>query len=105
VRDLDRYVSGKGRHKLETCCTRWGVALDGAHNALADARATGRLLWCLFERGKIRNYPAHELLTLVEQRRVVQDANFQAYLAKLERQANAAPPAEQLDLLTGTEAK
>jgi DNA polymerase III epsilon subunit-like protein len=102
IRTLDKYVSGKGRHKLETCCARWGVELDGAHNALADARATGRLLWRLHEKKKIRDYPAEQLLALIEERRLVQDAEFQAYLAKMERQANAAPPAEQLDLLTGT---
>lgn len=102
IRDVDKYVGGKGRHKLETCCTRWGVELDGAHNALADARATGRLLWRLFEKKKIRDYPAHQLLTLIEQRRVVQDADFKAYLAKKEREAAMAPPAEQQDLFTGT---
>jgi DNA polymerase-3 subunit epsilon len=102
VRDVDKYERGKGRHKLETCCTRWGVELDGAHNALADARATGRLLWRLFEQKKIRDYPAAELLALIEQRRVVQDAEFQKYLARMEREAAAGPPAEQLDLLTGT---
>ena len=99
IRDIDKYERGKGRHRLETCCTRWGVELDGAHNALADARATGRLLWRLFEKNKIRNYPAEQLLALIEERRLVQDAEFQKYLAKKEREAAAA---EQQDLFTGT---
>lgn len=104
VRDVDRYVRGTGRHRLETCCTRWGVALDGAHNALADARATGRLLWRLFEKGKVRNYAAGELVQLIEQRRIVQDADFAKYLARKEAEAAAAPRpvVEQQELFTGT---
>lgn len=102
IRTLDKYVSGKGRHRLETCCARWGVALDGAHNALADARATGRLLWRLHEKKKIRDYPAAELLALIEERRMVQDAEFQKYLARKEAEAAAGPPAQQQDLFTGT---
>jgi DNA polymerase-3 subunit epsilon len=100
IRDLDKYERGKGRHRLETCCTRWGVALDGAHNALADARATGRLLWRLFEKRKIRDYPAAQLLALIEERRLVQDAEFLKYLARKEAEAAAA---EQQELFTGTE--
>jgi len=98
IRDVDKYVGGKGRHKLETCCTRWSIELDGAHNALADARATGRLLWRLFEKGKIRNYAAAHLLPLIEQRRALQDADFQAYLARQAATEAAASKAEQQDL-------
>jgi DNA polymerase III subunit epsilon len=98
IRDVDRYERGKGRHKLETCCARWGVELDGAHNALADARATGRLLWRLFEKGKIRDYAAAQLLTLIEQRRTAQDADFAKYKARMEAQEAAKPKAEQQDL-------
>lgn len=103
VRDVDKYVSGKGRHRLEACCTRWMVDMGDAHNALADARATGRLLWRLFEKRKIRDYPAAQLLALIEQRRVVQDAEFQKYLAKKEAEAAAAPKPTQQALFTGTE--
>jgi len=98
IRDVDRYERGKGRHKLETCCARWGVELDGAHNALADARATGRLLWRLFEKGKIRDYAAAQLLPLIEQRRAAQDADFKAYLARQTANEEAAPKAEQQGL-------
>jgi DNA polymerase III alpha subunit (gram-positive type) len=48
VRNLDRYVSGKGRHKLENACKRWDIELgDRAHDALADATATGKLFYKL----------------------------------------------------------
>src|SRR5512143_558040 len=44
VRYVDRYASGTGRHKLATSCERHGIELVGAHGALADARAAGKLL-------------------------------------------------------------
>jgi DNA polymerase III epsilon subunit-like protein len=48
-----------GRGKLEACCERHGIGLDGeAHCALTDARATARLLACLL----IGNRAAHSLM-------------------------------------------
>lgn len=44
VRHVDRYVPGKGRHKLTTTCERHGITMSTGHRALADAEATGRLL-------------------------------------------------------------
>lgn len=43
VRKLDRFVSGKGRHKLAATCERHGIVLENAHSAIGDARATGEL--------------------------------------------------------------
>jgi DNA polymerase III subunit epsilon len=51
VRDVDRYVRGKGRHQLATACVRHGIELDGAHGALVDARAVGELLYKLGMQG------------------------------------------------------
>lgn len=45
VRAVDRYVKGEGRHKLSAACARRGIPLIGAHDAAADAEATGRLLY------------------------------------------------------------
>lgn len=45
VRAVDRYARGAGRHKLSAACTRRGIPLVGAHDAAADAEATGRLLY------------------------------------------------------------
>lgn len=45
VRAVDRYVRGEGRHKLSAACARRGIPLVGAHDAAADAEATGRLLY------------------------------------------------------------
>jgi DNA polymerase III subunit epsilon len=85
IRDVDRYVKGKGRHRLETTCVRWHVPLDGAHNALADARATAGLLFRLVEGGKIsRQTPLERLLAHSEARREKQAADFAAYLERVE---------------------
>ena len=45
VRAVDRYVRGEGRHKLSEACARRGIVLVGAHDAAADAEATGYLLY------------------------------------------------------------
>lgn len=43
IRDADKYVRGKGRHKLEVTCKRHGILIENAHSAKGDAEATGRL--------------------------------------------------------------
>jgi DNA polymerase III epsilon subunit-like protein len=48
VRAVDRFVRGEGRHKLSEACARRGIPLVGAHDAAADAEATGRLLYHVF---------------------------------------------------------
>lgn len=47
VRTLDRFVRGKGRHKLEVACQRHGIRLEKAHDAGADAAAAGQLFYKL----------------------------------------------------------
>jgi DNA polymerase III epsilon subunit-like protein len=81
IRGVDRFVGGKGRHKLETTCARWNVPMDSAHNALSDARATGRLLWKLRER--LGDMSAEKLIAAVCQRRAEQERDFQAYKARV----------------------
>lgn len=82
IRGVDRFVSGKGRHKLENTCKRWNVQVDSAHNALSDARATARLLWALQDR--IGPMTPERLVAAVVKRRAEQEAEFQAYKAKME---------------------
>lgn len=94
IRDIDRYVKGQGRHRLDVTCKRWQVPLADAHNALADARASGRLLVQLAEGGAIvRTFPLGKLLEHIERRRIEQDHNHAAYRARM-----AAPSAEQTSL-------
>lgn len=45
VRVVDKFVPGKGRHKLEATCARHGIVLTKAHDAGADAQACGELLF------------------------------------------------------------
>lgn len=47
VRVVDRFVKGKGRHKLEQAAPRHGIPLNEAHSAFADARAAGLLFYKL----------------------------------------------------------
>lgn len=82
VRDCDRWERGAGRHKLENVCKRHGVELDGAHNALADAIATGKLLYRLLDKGLVRPCSVGRLLLHMHTRREEQERDFQAWLAK-----------------------
>lgn len=82
VRDVDRFERGAGRHKLVTACQRRLVCLDDAHNALSDARATGLLLLYMLDRGDVKSCPLGKLLAHIEKRRLHQDADFAAWLAK-----------------------
>lgn len=50
VKHVDKWVSGKGRHKLANACERHGVALELAHSAMADAVAASRLFHVLMSR-------------------------------------------------------
>lgn len=86
IRKVDRFVRGKGRHKLDATCLRWGVHLSEAHNSLFDARATGVLLRRLVEEKKVQNCSiAHmtKMLGVVAER---QQRDFEAYKARLPAQ-------------------
>ncbi|HEU5276802.1 MAG TPA: 3'-5' exonuclease [Xanthobacteraceae bacterium] len=47
VRVVDRFVKGKGRHRLELTAQRHGIPLGKAHDALDDARAAGSIFYKL----------------------------------------------------------
>lgn len=81
----DRYVKGKGRHKLIAACERRGVKLERAHSADADAIAAG-LLWCSMERD-IRSlvggpFSVTALLNVQSVLADERERDFQAWLAK-----------------------
>jgi ATP-dependent DNA helicase DinG len=77
IREIDRYQKGK---KLSDAAARWGVELNGAHRAMADARATGLLLCKLVPHLKAAALP--ELVKMQETWRIEQDRNFKAYVAR-----------------------
>jgi DNA polymerase III epsilon subunit-like protein len=47
VRVVDRWVKGSGRHKLAVTAARHGIAMNGAHDALVDAKACGEIFFKL----------------------------------------------------------
>lgn len=80
VRHFDRWERGTGRHKLENACKRRGIVLEGAHRALADALATGALLWTF--KAKLGDISAADLIKRCEERRQEQDAEFVKWMAR-----------------------
>lgn len=51
---IDKFVEPyrRGSRTLEATCLRWGVRIDGAHDASFDAMAAGRLVYVLGKRFK-----------------------------------------------------
>lgn len=82
VRDVDRYQSGSGRHKLSAACARRGIAIDGAHRALPDAIATGKLLYSMLERDELKPFPLGKLLAHIAKRKAQQEEDFRAWQAR-----------------------
>lgn len=103
VRKVDKWVAGKGRHKLANVCARWGVPMtdEEQHNALGDVRATGRLIARLVDRGLLRT--GTSLGRLVEytlQQADEQQRDFDRWLAR--KQASDAQQALNLADETST---
>jgi DNA polymerase-3 subunit epsilon len=87
VRDIDRFVPGAGRHRLEATCARHGVTMGAAHRALTDARATGQLLQKLAPR-----MPSKLSLVLSRQLQLAdaQEREYARYRAKVEAMKGAS---------------
>jgi len=79
VRVADKFEKGKGRHKLEAACKRRGIELSGAHNAQADAIATGALLFSF--RKTLGDLTICEVLRRQENHRVSQEREFEEWRA------------------------
>jgi DNA polymerase III subunit epsilon len=80
VREIDRWQSGRGRHRLETTCARWGVPIARAHDAESDACAA----WSLFRKlveARPNRFPNRidQLLRLQEQLMGRQREEFSAW--------------------------
>ena len=80
IREIDRYKRGK---KLVDAARRWGITLDGAHRAKADAVATAQLLCKLASR--ISHTDLTPLLEWQESIRRQQEQNFREYLAQKQK--------------------
>lgn len=77
IREFDRYQKGK---KLSDAAARWGVSLNGAHRALADAKAAGHLLLKLMPHLKASSLS--ELITLQNGWQQDQERQYKAYAAR-----------------------
>ncbi|MEI6790649.1 MAG: 3'-5' exonuclease [Myxococcaceae bacterium] len=77
IREFDRYQKGK---KLSDAASRWGVSLQGAHRALADAKAAGHLLIKLMPHLKASSLS--ELISLQNNWQQDQERQYKAYAAR-----------------------
>ena len=85
VRRIDRFVRGSGRHKLDAVCARHGIELTGAHTAIADAEASGRLFYKIIPGlipGVIAGDTIGDLLCWQRHQEAEQWHNFNAWLSK-----------------------
>ena len=80
IREIDRYKKGK---RLKDASTRWGVTLKDAHRALADATATGLLLYKLVPH--LKNELLHDLMQQQNRWQEEQEHNYNTYMAKKQR--------------------
>lgn len=69
-------------NKLAEVCERWGIALDQAHRATADARATGALLYVMQQDGQLPAVTMCELLRKQQRYADAQEADIQEWLAR-----------------------
>ncbi len=90
VRHFDRYVSGKGRHKLTAVCERRNIEMGTAHRAVDDAEATGKVLYSYRE--QLGDITLPELLRRQAINAKQQEADFKAWLAKQPAQEGSATP-------------
>ena len=87
---IDRHVDQyrRGSRKLVDMCAHYGVRLDDAHNAEADAVAAGRVAWAICQRyPEIAGMSLAELHSAQAQWHAARQADFRAYL---ERQGKPA---------------
>ena len=83
IRHFDRYVSGKGRHKLATTAKRWGVPDTGAHSVDGDMRMAWAILWAMVDRHATRpDQTIEQTLAWQEKTIPVQQAAFAEWLAR-----------------------
>lgn len=96
---LDKHVDQfrRGSRKLVDQCTHYGVRIDQAHDAAADAVAAARVAWKIAaQHPQIAEMGLRELHALQVKAKAEQDASFATYLRSQARQAKDVD--EQIDL-------
>lgn len=89
VRAVDRFAKGAGRHRLEAACERRGIVVGKAHDAGADAEATGRLFYRVVAEfyGKGPAAEIQPLLgPLLEQQRILEAQQWRDFYLWLSKQ-------------------
>ncbi|MFF8716207.1 exonuclease domain-containing protein [Streptomyces sp. NPDC015184] len=82
----------RGRRTLTDLCAYYGLRLDAAHTADADALAACRVAWALAERWpQLRGTALDELHAVQQQWAVQQAASYAAYLARTPGREHEAP--------------
>lgn len=80
-KQVDRYR--KGKRTLTAQCEHYGVRIDGAHDATADALAAARVMWRIARRyPEVGSLSLDELHAAQQQWAAEQAASFRAYLTK-----------------------
>ncbi|PVC79533.1 3'-5' exonuclease [Streptomyces sp. CS131] len=82
---IDKHVDKyrKGKRALQALCDHYGVTLDGAHDASADAVAAVRVVRRMGERHQpVSTLPPEELHALQVRAAAEQSASLQAYLRR-----------------------
>lgn len=82
IRIVDKFIGGKGRHKLANVCARRRIEIKNAHRALADVEATAALLFHADLRKAYGDMTVLELLRRQLGHAEQQEREFQAWLAK-----------------------
>jgi DNA polymerase-3 subunit epsilon len=86
-RQIDKYRRGK--RTLGAACAHYGVALDGAHDATADAIAAGRVAWAICQRyPQIAAMPLPDLHAAQAGWHAERQADFAAYLRRVGKPAD-----------------
>lgn len=101
---IDKEVSRrKGGRKLTDLCAFYGVKIEGAHDATADALAAGRVAWAICrDHPKIRDAKAEDLHQWQVGWRAKQQKSFASWLrGQAAREAN---PAESNRMLADADA-
>jgi DNA polymerase-3 subunit epsilon len=81
-REVDKYRRGK--RTLGVTCEHYGVRLDGAHEATADAIAAGRVAWAICQRyPQIAAMPLPELHAAQAVWHAARQADFASYLRRV----------------------
>lgn len=82
VRAVDRFVRGKGRHRLSAVCERRGISVAEAHRAAGDATATAQLLFHPDIQAVLGDLTITEVLRRQRSRAAEQERDFEAWRAR-----------------------